>query len=517
MPSSPQSMEAIFSDPKRFMARLKFQDTEGRLLYFNKPYPEQMALLDALEDPMVKIIVVLKARQVGYSTENSAHTWYKTYTSSKALRTLIVADHTKTTKSIFSKFETFYKWMPQKLKDANPFRINRNESLLVSKRTDAMIDHMTARGDAEARGWTYQRFVAEELASWPNAEEMWAGIQPTLHNGPDSKKIIISTPKGPGNFYHQKVIEAQEAMRQGDPSVRFIFSRWADHPTYRLSVPDWYEPTEQEYQLAQRHRLTPEQLYWRYQMIYGVEGIGEKRFRQEYPLTIEDGFMVTSGSWFDAVYLNDRLNELEDPLEGELRIYREPELDCEYVIGADPSWCLGGDFAVACVMNEYGEQCAVLAVKEGGEDLFSMHLADLSRKYYNARVLCEGNTGGAGRVVIKSLRYEGVPLWMPRDGKEYWITTRGNKEEAYARCRQHVNRGDLELNDHQTIQEMMHVREENGKIEGRDGHHDDHSMAFVLACWAMTYLDGWTGRDYTRERLVSEKRNPLDLITGKMR
>ena len=505
---SPQDIEAIFSNRRKFICRLRFQDAHANLRYFSVPYAEQLALIDAYEDPAVETIVVLKPRQIGISTMNCAHSWWETFTARNALRTLIATNHTDTTESMFSKFKTYHKWMPESFKRANPFRFNQHKKSIVSDRTDALVNTVTARGDAAGEGWTYQRFIGEEVALWPHAEEVWGGIQPTLHKG--AKKIFISTPRGPGNFYHDRVLNAQRAQRLGDPSVKLLFSRWADHPTYRLPVPAWWTPSDEEMELAQVHGLNLEQLYWRHQKINGVEGIGLRRFRMEYPLTVEDGFMMTDGAWFDLSVLSERLSKMPAEEKGELKIYREPEYGMEYVIGVDPSWCTGGDFAVACVINQWGEQCAVLTHHLGGHDRFAMDVADLANKYNNALTLVEGNKGGSGSIIIEHLRREGIKLWRDRNGK-FWVTNNGNKEKGYAYCRQLVNNDYLEINDHQTIQEMMHISEEKGKIEGRDGHHDDHPMAFMLAVWALRRLSAWTGRPSERVRRTRSM-TPIDIV-----
>ena len=459
------SLQDILSDRKKFIARLKFEDASANLISFRNPFSEQIALVDAYNDPYVKTIVVLKPRQIGISTVNCADTFFETYTARKPLRTLLVADHSKTTKSLFHKFVTFNDNLPRKLREANPFRVNKVDKTLVSSRTGALIDHLTARGDTHGRGWTYQRLIAEELAFWQHPEDVWAGLRSTLHDGPDSKVIIISTPNGPGDFYHGRVMAAMEAERQGDRTIRFIFSKWSDHDVYRKEPTRGWEPNEEEFQLMQSHDLDMSQIFWRHEMIYGVEGLGERRFRREFPLTIEDGFIVLEGAWFDVDYLNEVLNELPPERQGELRIYIKPELDMDYVIGCDPSWCTGGDYSVACVMDEKGRQCAVLSCKEGGEDLFGEKLNDLARYYHRARVLTEANTGGAGRVIIKQLLRENTPIWRDPKGND-WITHRGNKEMAYSFARQLVNSDAFEINDHQTIQELMHVREEKNRIEG---------------------------------------------------
>ena len=183
----------------------------------------------------------------------------------------------------------------------------------------------------------------------------------------------------------------------------------------------------------------------------------------------------------------------------------------DYVIGCDPSWCTGGDYAVACVMDEMGRQCAVLSCREGGEDLFGEKLNDLARYYNRARVLTEANTGGAGRVVIKQLLRENTAIWRDPKGND-WITHRGNKEMAYSFARQMTNGDAFQLHDHQTIQELMHVREDRGRIEGQDGYHDDHADAFVLACWALRTCPGFQGRP--KEIRIRKRRstNPMSRI-----
>jgi hypothetical protein len=93
-----------------------------------------------------------------------------------------------------------------------------------------------------------------------------------------------------------------------------------------------------------------------------------------------------------------------------------------------------------------------------------------------------------------------------------WTTTHGNKEEAYGHMRQVVNGDNLELNDHATIQELLHIREENGSIEGQDGYHDDHADAFILACWALRTCPGFDGKEKHSRRSAMRRRHPMNII-----
>ena len=102
-------------------------------------------------------------------------------------------------------------------------------------------------------------------------------------------------------------------------------------------------------------------------------------------------------------------------------------------------------------------------------------------------------------------------------GKD-WTTYRGSKEQAYAYARQMVNSDAYYLQDHATIQELMHIREKDGKIEGQDGYHDDHADAFILSCWALRTCPGFQGNEKQGHARRSERRgHPLDRISRVMR
>lgn len=481
-----RKLGVIAEDPREFISRLKLVDEKGIERQFNTPFPEQVLALNDFMSP-AETIIHYKPRQIGDTTVASAYNFDYTYWATDPVRTLVVANIYETTDSIFGKLQHFYRGLPEVLKRPVA-RSNKKE--LIFDDTQAGFRCMTAGGKGHGRGWTYQRLHADELAFWPNAEEVWASVTSTMHPGPHLKTIILSTANGPGNLFHKKVLAAREAQRQGDKSVQFRFFRWCDHPAYSLSVPDGWEPDHEEWELAQVHGLSMEQLYWRHSKINGVSGIGLSKFRREYPLTIEDGFAEFEGSWFDQDYLNEVLSSIA-PRDGELRIYERPQPGINYAMGVDPSWCNGGDYAVAQVLSADGRQVATLSMNKGGEILFATKAAELASHFNKAKTLIESNPGGAGPVVIREFHKHHIPLWTrpaargrkPSTTPVYWSTSRGSKEEGYAHLRQVVNGDGLTLNDDTTVQELMHVREANGKIEGQDGYHDDHADALMLAEW----------------------------------
>lgn len=472
-----------------FIARLQIETKKGQLERLDRPAPAQRTLVQTLGLPGIQELVCYKPRQVYFSTGTAAHVFHAGFGADHPLRTLVATNHNDTTRSLFGKHGVFYETLPGKLKRLNPWRVNHTLHSLVSDATAARIDHLTAGGKGQGRGWTYQRLVAEELAFWPHAAEAWAAIQPAIDD--DAQTIIISTPNGPGDFYHSRVLTALEAVEKQRPGVAFLFSRWSDHPGYAKAPAPGWEPSHEEWELGRKHGLSLAQLYWRHDRIHGIKGIGDKRFRREYPLTIEDGFIVVDGSWYDSDYLNDVLNSL--PVgggalshEGGCRIYRAPEPGIAYAAGVDPSWCNGGDDAVCEILDEDGNQAAVLSSNEGGEQLFAAESAELIAAY-DARVLTESNPGGAGRNVLRFYEKVGLRLWT--DDKDHdWTTHHGNKEEAFGHDRQLVNGDAYTLRDPTTIQQLLHIREVKGRIGGQDGYKDDHAVAHVLAGWNLRTL-----------------------------
>jgi hypothetical protein len=471
---------ALGNDPIEFISRLKIIDNKGMERFFNEPFLEQqIALSDFLQGHQT--IVHCKPRQIGDTTVGCAWNFTYGYWASDPVRTLIVANDHDATDSIFRRLKYFHDSLPNVMKRPMA-RSNRKE--MEFSDTGVMWRCLTAGGRGHGRSFTFQRLHADEVAFWPNADDVWASVTSTLHDGPHKSIFVTSTPNGPGNLFHRKVLDAQN-----DPNACFRFFRWADHHAYSLEPPDEWEPTQEEWELKELHGLNICQLYWRNQKIRGADGIGIERFRKEYPLTVEEGFMEVSGSWFDVAYLNEIVCTLRPPdLTSEIRIHKQPENGMAYAIGADPSWGTGNDYAVAQVLSEDGELVATFATNKRTPEDFAMRLGELSYFYNQARVLCEYNTGGGGPVVIQKIREMGVPLWFdPQTGDHFKMTggrsSVGKKTQVYSHLRYLVDNDALTLTDLPTVQQLMHIREEGGKIEGRDGYHDDLADALALAAW----------------------------------
>lgn len=483
----------VLRSKRRFMGRwlqIENKGASGTIAPFNRPSKAQLEALEALCDVRVKLLVFLKSRQVYMSTVNAGSFFHDHCRARGPLRTMVACDTGDTTDSLLRKHKTFAENLPGRIQPQLNIRVNHNKHEIQFGRNGGMLKLATVGGRSLGKSQTYQNLIAEEMAFWPNENEAWASITSAISD--EGRKVIISTPNGPGGKYEEQVNAAfQEDRIHNNPAVRFFFWAWFEHPEYRRTPPPHWQPMDEEVEYGRIWKLDKAQLYWRHWKIYGPEGVGLAKFRKFYPTTMEEGFLSFEGGWFDVGWLNTQIGVYKNvSKKGLLRIYRKPTPGMAYAIGADPSWCNGGHYAAAVVLDERGRLCAVLSMKShpDGEIGFAKRLSRIAGYYNRARILCESNKGGGGHNVIRYLRKERCRLWVDPDTGKDWHTSRGTKTDAYSHARQMINGDALEIPDLQVLRELSRIREVNGRIsnpqEGsgdRDDTKDDHADALVLA------------------------------------
>lgn len=510
--SSATLLEDYLAEPYEFIAGMEFADEKGQLRNFAEPFQEQILALDDFITPGVHTVCHLKPRQIGDTTVCTAAWFWLIFTSPDPVRCLILANDDDATKNIFGKIRSYWRSLPRWIRKKRKV-LSESAGELVFADTGAGFKVLTAGGKGHGRSFTFQMVLAEEMAFWPEskAADVWASVQSTQHEGPYNRTAILSTPNGRGNLYEQKVRQAMAAWERGDAGVRFRFFRWFDHDAYRKAPPKTWEPTEDEWLYGQRFRLDLQQLYWRHDKVWGVKGIGPDKFRKEYPATVEDGFRVIEGSWFDLDLIEALEASLQPatPVDG-LSVYEAPVRGRRYVAGVDPSWCFGGDDFVCQIMDEFGKQVAVFATNVGGTHLAAQKAAGLIQTYNKAKTLLERNPGGGGVQTYEVLRDAGVHLYNP--GGKPFTTNATTRPVMLGDLRTDFNGDLLDVLDVPTVREMGHFRSRDGKIEGGrpeglDGVGDDRVMALALANKARRSLPAVSS---TRHRIRTRRALPFN-------
>ena len=142
-----------------------------------------------------------------------------------------------------------------------------------------------------------------ECAFWNNAADHAKGIMQAVPNAPGTEIILESTANGVGNYFHQQWLAAEAGL--SDFIAIFIPWFWQDE--YRVTAEDNFTLTTSEEELQKAYLLSNEQIAWRRAKIaeLAVNGQdGEKAFRQEYPCTPHEAFILTGEDSFistDAV------------------------------------------------------------------------------------------------------------------------------------------------------------------------------------------------------------------------
>lgn len=267
-------------------------------------------------------IIVLKARQEGISTWTAAR-FYRRVTLYEHQNALVIADQRKRGQILFGIYELFDRKIPDHMRPTK--RSSRRGWELYYDTPDGQglnskLTVETAMDAAAGRGSTIQMVHASELAFWEKPEEVWTALMQAV---PDARSEVIveSTANGVGNTFHQMWEDAEN----GESSFIPVFLPWWIHAEYAKpvsrddrdlildSLSEWerlaYEvgfevhPSLQALEIPVddqgRYRLTIEQLAWRRATIRDKMRGDENVFKQEYPATPREAFLVSGNCFFD--------------------------------------------------------------------------------------------------------------------------------------------------------------------------------------------------------------------------
>jgi hypothetical protein len=446
----------------------------------NPAQADALAKITALPRDRQRKVIVLKARQLGFSTLIQGR-GYTLLRSQPNYRVVTISHQGDATERLYSKSTTFLAFDLAK----PPMKRNRTGAMEFA---DTGGSHYigTAGSKTFGRGDTIQYIHASEVAFWDDPATMMTGLLQALT--PDGEVYAESTPNGIGGWFHGIW---QEAPQNGWLP---LFYPWWWEPGYRIAVPDPDELLplrEDEADLVARHGLDLEQIAWRRDKILTLKHF----FLQEYPEDPETCFLSSGLPYFDGMVLRDiGKRTIMEPIYEDrgLRVWQDPVPGREYVVGADVSEGLtGGDFSVATVLDAAsGEQVAKL---RGLWPIshFSHRVADLAERYNRALLAPERNNHGHAclAVLLNEVKYENVyrhEEYNARMGevqrKWGWPTTTTSKPVMLSDLDSGLTNGTVIVRDVQTLSELrtMHWNGKGG-VEAVSGCHDDDVMALAIA------------------------------------
>lgn len=451
-------------------------------------------------------IIILKGRQMGSSTFVEAFLYFWV-SQRKAQKALVVAHDIPATQTVFEMTKRLHDNCPDILR---PQTRSAGRKELHFGTLDSGYRIATAGGDGIVRGDTITAAHLSEVAWWPagSAKENYSGLMDAVPRTPGTLVFEESTANGFNSFW-----EHWKAAEKGTSDFEPVFLPWFWDPGYTAPVPDHFERTPKEEELAALYSLSDEQLMFRR---LKVAEKGEELFRQEYPNCADEAFLTSGRPVFNPDRVNEMLRNVREPIRlealngtgkarkdgkhqmaweedplGELKVYLEHDPKETYYVGADVGFGVRKDFSVAQVFDSKRQQVAVWRSDRYNSDFFGTVLAHLGRRYNDAKIICERNGPGilTNRVIHNDEGYPYVHRETQYDKVTDtetvvigFLTTVKSKPLVIDQLRAHVRDAEIHVYDKQTLEEMQtFVVTESGRMEADKGSHDDAVMALALA------------------------------------
>lgn len=511
---------------KIFKSFLRILDKEQNEIPFTFNEAQEtlfQAVVDQMRNNKPVRFVILKARQMGFSTFIAGLIFILTMFQ-KNKNAIIVAHVSNAAEQIFKMYKRFYYSLPKELQTD----LKSNNARELSSLTYGSTIRVLTQGDGIARGSTLNFVHFSEGAFYENLEDSVLSVSQSLpFTNRETMFFIESTANGFNTFK-----EYYDDGLKDDSVWKSFFFPWFEEKTYRIPY-DGFTLSPFEKKLMADYRLDFDQITW-YHMKFLEVKRDLKRMKQENPSRPADAFISTGNSVFDneAIALRKEVvlrkgykargdftyslagstyqdyfvsNEsFEKSSEGNLTIYKYPQVGHHYVIGVDPARGRGIDYTVMQVIDNTSlEQVATYRVTNEDNDISSAKCICLARKYNDALIVPETNSTDSMVKFFQKAGYRKVYIRESDDSsigenliQLYGVRTGYNKKTMIDMALEILRESNYNvINDFQTLCEMeSFVYEQSSQSERlkarASGHaHDDTVMALLIAYYGRNQED----------------------------
>lgn len=497
---------------------LKIQDKNAKIidLKINKP---QMKLYNALAEQYrqgkPQRAIVLKARQMGFSTLTEAMIFKKTVTAFN-IKSGIITHEASATDNLFNMSKRYLDNLPDELK---PQIKKSNAKELVFDNDNGtglkgIIKCMTAGNTTVGRSDTFQNLHVSEYAFWGGKKkETLIGLLQTVPDTINTMVVIESTANGYDDFK-----DMWDEAAAGESEFVPVFCAWWELDQYRKQY-DGFELTEEEIKLKNLYELDNEQLAWRRWCIHNNCRGDVNLFKQEYPSCPEEAFLSSGNCVFDKEKIIERLQKVQEPIKrgsflydydgltiknirwqedknGIIKIHKDVQARRPYVIGGDTAGDGSDNFVGEVLDNISGEQVAELS-HQTDEDLYARQMYCLGKYYNEALIGVEVNFSTYPEKELERLEYPRLYHRQQEDSithkyqlKKGFKTTSITRPIIIAGLVEIIRDNIDTLNSAELLRECLSfIKNEQGRPEAEQGKHDDRVMAMAIAHYIRTQQD----------------------------
>lgn len=516
-----QELLKCSNDPEYFLLNYGYVRNPAYGYIRFRLYEYQKECLKAFQDHRFNI--TLKSRQTGLSTVSAGYiAWLMIFHSGKEIA--VIANNQKTAQSFIRKVKLLIKrcppWMVPSIESDNKKSIELKNGSKVgaeSTTTNAAI------------GESLDLLVIDEAASIDSnmVKDLWGTAYPTLSTGGGA--IIISTPKGVGNFYHQQWVRAKSGESKFNP----LYIHWTQHPDYGKDTTYVCKSCKHEYgaeepenmcEFCGKKQVFATSPWYREQC---VELNDERLESQE----LDCSFLGSGDNVIEDEYIDEVEKETSPPMDtggynNGIWYWKEPEEGHNYIIGADVARGDGTDFSACHVIDiDTLEQVAEFKGKIP-PDTYAKLLCELGSEYNNAILATEANSiGYATCLKIVELEYPNIfysksSQFKTRDRKKIersmrdtdnmipgFQTTSANRPLLISQLEQSVRNNLVKINSMRTVAEFRTLIWHNGKPEAMSGTNDDLSISLGMTLLIIntTIKDIMASKELIKASLASIK------------
>jgi hypothetical protein len=468
------------SNPAHFMRKYCYiqHPQRGRVLF--NLYPFQDKVLNLWKDNPYDII--LKSRQLGISTLVAGYSlWLMLFQQDKNI--LCIATKQETAKNMVTKVKFMFENLPSWLK----ITAEENNKLTLRLSNGSQVKAVSAAGDA-GRSEAVSLLIIDEAAFIDGIGEIWASAQQTLATGGGA--IVLSTPYGTGNWFHQTWVKAEAGENQFLP----------------IKLPWFVHPERDE---AWRKRQD--------------ELLGDPRMAAQEC----DCDFSTSG---DVVFYPEYIDfiaqtYIKDPLERRgvdhnLWIWEPADYSRSYIVVADVARGDGKDFSAFHIIDvetntQVGEYKGQLSPRE-----FGYLLVAIATEYNEALLVIENaNIGWSTIEAVQERGYRNLyhsPKSDTTNADSYldkfddpskmtpgFTMSLKTRPLVISKFREYIGDKSVIIQSKRLLEEMKVFIWRNGRPEAQSGYNDDLVMSFGTAMYIRdTALKFKTqGMDLTRAML----------------
>jgi hypothetical protein len=420
--------------------------------------------------------IILKARQLGFTTYIAARFFVATITRPGTLSVLVAHD-LDSAQAIFEIVRRFANNLPEHLREGCLRTSRANVRQLVFPELDSQFRVESAADENCGRGLTIQNLHCSEVSRWPgDAVATLASLQGSFSQTRGGAVVLESTPNGAAGCFYD---EWQRAEEKG--AHKHFFPWWWE-PSYRREHPAVAKFTEEEAALRKLHKLSSKQVAFRREVQANLRNLAPQEFAED-PSSC---FLASGDCVFDLKMIEERRAEVIPPSRvrdnGRLQIWFAPQRGREYIIGCDPAGGgTSGDYACAEVIDrKSGMQCAELRGHWPPREL-AARIAELATEYNEALLAVERNNHGHAVLayLTSTRRYDN--LYSAGDDPG-WMTTTFTRPlmlESFAAA---LSDPSSRIYSRALLEECKtFVRRENGTPGAAAGAHDDCIIAMAIA------------------------------------